>query len=307
MPTSADVVVAVDVGGTKIAAAAVDPAGSCGPVLVRSTPAAAGPGAVIDTIASLVREAARERPLAAVGVATAGVVDPVEGRVLSASESITGWAGTRLAERLAAIVDVPVLVDNDARAHALGEVWLGAGRDATSVLMLALGTGIGGAVVLDGQPLHGAHLVAGEVGHIPARGAEHLRCSCGRHGHLEAMSSGHGVLRHYLSLGGDDTVADTRQVAELAQAGDPLALRAVRESAAVLGTTLASLVMLVDPEVVVLGGGLVDAGPLWWEPMEAALRTELIDVAADVVLRPAELGGRAPLVGAARRAWTHLS
>lgn len=307
MTTSTGVVVAVDVGGTKIAAAIVDPTGTCGPVLVRPTPAADGPGAVMAAIADLVREAAGDLPVAAVAVATAGVVDPDAGTVLSASDSITGWAGTRLAERLSDLIDVPVLVDNDARAHAAGEVWLGAGRGAASVLMLAIGTGVGGAVVLDGVPLHGAHLVAGEVGHLPARGAEHLRCPCGRLGHLEAMSSGHGVRRHYRSLGGEKTVTDTRQILNLAKAGDGLALRAVRESAAVLGTTLAGLVMLVDPAVVVLGGGLVQAGPTWWEPMEAALRDELIDVVADVVVRPAELGARAPLIGVARRAWTHLS
>lgn len=303
------VVVAVDVGGTKIAAAAVDHEGRCGLVLTRPTPSRQGPSAVLAAITEAVREVSgndAEVAVAAVTIGTAGVIDEATGAVISASDTITGWAGTRIAEELSATLSLPVVVDNDARAHAVGEAWLGAGRGAGSVLMLAIGTGIGGAVVLDGRPLRGAHHVAGEVGHIPARGAEHLTCSCGRRGHLEAMSSGPGLLRHYLFLGGDAAMPDTRHLLDLARAGDALALRAVRESAVVLGATLAGLVMLVDPDVVVLGGGLVDAGDVWWEPMETALRAELIEVVADVPVRPAELGGSAALVGAARLAWTKL-
>lgn len=305
--TRPGVVVAVDVGGTKIAAAAVDHDGRCGVVSTRPTPSTQGPAAVLGAIVDAVRGVSvNHAEVAAVAIGTAGVIEEATGTVLSASDTITGWAGTRIAEELSATLSLPVVVDNDARAHAVGEVWLGAGRGADSVLMLAIGTGIGGAVVLDGRPLRGAHHVAGEVGHVPARGAEHLTCACGRRGHLEAMSSGPGLLRHYLSLGGDVEMPDTRQLLDLARTGDALALRAVRESAAVLGASVAGLVMLMDPGVVVLGGGLVDAGDVWWEPMEASLRAKLIDVVADVPVRPAELGGSAALVGAARLAWTSL-
>ena len=303
--TRSAVVVAVDVGGTKIAAAAVDHEGRCGLVSTRPTPSTQGPAAVLGAITDAVREVSENHAeVAAVAIGTAGVIDEATGTVLSASDTIIDWAGTRIAEELSATLCLPVVVDNDARAHAVGEVWLGAGRGAGSVLMLAIGTGIGGAAVLDGRPLRGAHHVAGEVGHIPARGAEHLICTCGRRGHLEAMSSGPGLLRHYLSLGGDAEMPDTRHLLDLARAGDALALRAVRESAAVLGAALAGLAMLIDPDVVVLGGGLVDAGDLWWEPMEAALRAELIEGVADVPVRPAELGGSAALVGRRPMAWT---
>lgn len=305
--TRSAVVVAVDVGGTKIAAAAVDHEGRCGLVSTRPTPSTQGPAAVLGAITDAVREVSdNHADVAAVAIGTAGVIDEATGTALSATDTITDWAGTRIAEELSATLSLPVIVDNDARTHAVGEVWLGAGRGAGSVLMLAIGTGIGGAVVLDGRPLRGAHHVAGEVGHVPARGAEHLTCPCGRRGHLEAMSSGPGLLRHYLSLGGDAQMPDTRHLLDRARAGDALAVRAVRESAAVLGTSLAGLVMLMDPDVVVLGGGLVDAGDVWWEPMEAALRAELIEVVADVPVRAAELGGSAALVGAARLAWNWL-
>jgi glucokinase len=301
-----DRVVAVDLGGTKTAVATVDRQGTCGPVLVRPTPSRAGPDRVLATVAEAVREVAAGSSFVAVGVGSAGVIDATTGTVVSATDAITRWPGTGVADALGKELGMPVVVDNDVNAHAAGEAWLGAGRGAASVLMVAVGTGVGGAVVLDGAPLHGAHHVAGEVGHVPARGAEHLLCGCGRRGHLEAVASGPGLLRHYRALGGDAAVTDTREVFERARSADPQALRAVEDAAGALGTCLAGLVMLVDPEVVIVGGGLADTGEVWWDPMECALRADLIDVVADVPLRRAELGNRAALVGAAHRAWSEL-
>ena len=175
------------------------------------------------------------------------------------------------------------------------------------MLMLAVGTGVGGAVVLDGRPLHGRHGAGGEIGHIPAPGsAGHLRCACGRLGHIEAIASGPGILAHFRSLGGPLSVFDTREVLRLAKMGDDLARRAVADSAMALGAVIAGLVTTIDPDVVVIGGGVGEAGPVWWDPMERSMRRELVDVLATVALHPAELGSRAPLVGAAYRAWTEL-
>lgn len=302
---AADRVIAVDLGGTKIAVAAVDRKGRCGSVLTRPTPAKEGADRVVAAVAAAVAQVRADYPsVVGVGVGATGVIDSGSGIVVSATDAITDWPGTRVAEQLRRSLDLPVVVDNDVNAHAAGEAWLGAGRGASNVLMVAVGTGVGGAVVLDGQPLNGVHHVAGEVGHAPARGAEHLPCGCGRRGHLEAIASGTGVLRHYRSIGGDEAVANTRDVVARARAGEEVAFRAVRDAATALGTSLAGMVMLVDPDVVVVGGGLVEAGGIWWEPMEAALRAELIDIVAGVPVRPAELGSTAALLGAARRAWS---
>lgn len=300
-------VVAIDLGGTKIAAAAVDRQGACGPVITRPTPAREGPDQVLATVADAVRQVGDSSPgIIAAGVGAAGVIDAACGTVLSATDAITDWSGTRIADALRQALNLPVVVDNDVNAHAAGEAWLGGGRGCRSVLMTTVGTGVGGAVVLNGQPLHGAHHVGGEIGHAPARGAEHLPCGCGRRGHLEAIASGPGLLRHYHSIGGDIALADTREVFERASVADPLAARAVRDAASALGTCLAGLIMLLDPDVVVVGGGLAESGELWWEPMESALRAELIDIVASVPVKPAELGGKAALVGAAHRAWNEL-
>jgi hypothetical protein len=125
-------------------------------------------------------------------------------------------------------------VQNDVDAHAAGEAWLGAAAGLASVLVVAVGTGVGGAVVMDGTPLRGAHHVAGEIGHLPTPGAEGLRCTCGRPGHLEALGSGPALHRHYMSLGGAPESPDARDVVARAAQGDPTAVRAVQGGAHVV-------------------------------------------------------------------------
>jgi glucokinase len=302
-------VAAVDLGGTKTAACLVDRAGVCGPVLTRPTPAMAGPERVLDHIAALIRDLTGNADgdrLVGVGVGSAGIIDTGTGRVVSATKAIAHWPGTNIAAGLKhRLGGVSVVVDNDVNAHAAGESWLGAGRGRRRVFMAAVGTGIGGALVVDGHPVRGAHHVAGEIGHIPARGADHLTCACGRPGHLEAIGSGPGLLHHFHSLGGDPAVCETRDIFAAVD-GDRVAARAVQDAAQALGRCLAGIRTTVDPEVVIIGGGMAGAGQVWWRPMDEALRAEVVDVLQPVPLVPAELGGQAALVGAARLAWTEL-
>lgn len=303
-PDSApDHVAAVDLGGTKTAVCLVDRDGATGPVLTRPTPAQEGPETVLHQVVDLVHETAGGRPLAGVGVGTAGAVDARTGVVTSSTDAMRDWVGTPVADRLRIHLGVPVAVDNDVNAHAAGEVWRGAAVGASSVLMVTIGTGVGAGVVLDGVPLRGAHHLAGEMGHMPAPGAGHLRCSCGRPGHVEAIASGPGLLRHYHALGGDPHVADARGVVAAAGADDPVAARAVEDAARALGQCLAGVVTVVDPEVVVVGGGLADAGADWWATMEATLRSEVVDALAELPVRRPSLGATAALVGAARHIW----
>lgn len=306
-----DVVVGVDVGGTKIAAAGVDADGRCGPIWTFPTPAAAGPAAVLDVIGEAVRAVSRELGVApcAVGIGTAGVVDVDRGVIVSATSVLPGWTGTAVGEqtrrRLADLVPggPVVFVENDVDAHAAGEAWRGAARGARSALLVAVGTGVGGAIVLDGRPWRGAHHLAGEIGHMPVPGAEGLPCTCGRLGHLEAIGAGPAVHRLYLARGGDPACTDTRELVARAEAGDEIAVRAVRDSATALGRAIAGVATVLDPEVVVLGGGMAGAGAPWWSAVVSAVRAEVVDALQGLPIRPAELGGAAPLVGAARGAW----
>lgn len=306
-----ELVLAVDIGGTKTAVALV---GSDLGIVDRAsapTPGSAGAAAILEGVVSLARtlldRAAEPVRCAAVGVGTAGVVDVREGTIISSTDTLASWAGTRVAERLREALApelgaLPVHVQNDVDAHAVGELRLGAAAGASSALLVAVGTGIGASLVLDGRIVRGHHHVAGELGHLPIAGADHLRCPCGRAGHLEALGSGIGLHRHFLALGGDPAVTDARAVVARA-ASDPLAARAVAESAAAVGRGIAGAVTLLDPETVVLSGGVAGAGAAWWDPMEAALREQLVDVLQSVPVVPGMLGDRAPLVGAAASAW----
>ena len=157
------------------------------------------------------------------------------------------------------------------------------------------------AAALEGAKI-GAHYVAGEIGHVPAPGAENEMCTCGRRGHLEAIAAGPQIHRRYLAAGGDPEVANAFEVEQRADSGDPIASLVYRDSAIALGKVLAGVVAVLDPERVVLSGGLARAGELWWAPLRETFRAELIDPLADVPLVRAELGTNAPIIGAARGA-----
>lgn len=289
-------VLGIDIGGTKTAAALVDRGGRVLQRREAPTPARSGREAVLDAAARLAADllGAAAGP---VGVGTAGTVDPTTGTIRYATDSLPGWTGTPVADALAARLGRPVRVTNDVNAAALGECWAGAGRDHAHVLLVAVGTGLGGALVRNGRVEAGARGAAGEVGHLPAPGAERLRCGCGRHGHLEAIASGSGLAAAYAVETG--TQVTGRTVADRAAAGDAVARRVVDRAGAALGAALAGLVALLDPDAVLVAGGA--AGALL-RAASAAYAAEVPAGWAGVPLRPAALGADAVLVGAARLA-----
>ncbi|MFN3866005.1 MAG: ROK family protein, partial [Demequina sp.] len=194
-------VLAVDIGGTKTAATIVDSESRVIDKVEAPTPGAQGPEAILETVTQVAVEAARRAGISqvqAVGIATAGVVDSTTGTILSATETLADWAGTRVAalvrEQLGSLMteSAPVVVVNDVDAHAVGEYRFGAAAGSTSALVVAVGTGIGAGIIIDGRVWRGARHVAGEFAHVPAPGACTLRCPCGRVGHLEAIGSGVG-------------------------------------------------------------------------------------------------------------------
>ncbi|MDO5684310.1 MAG: ROK family protein, partial [Propionibacteriaceae bacterium] len=247
--------------------------------------------------------------IVAVGIGTAGVVDTATSRILSSTETFADWVGTDLGADLRAIPgwalgDIPVIGNNDVDAHALGEAWLGAGAGLGSMVMVAVGTGVGGALVFGGELWTGSRFVAGELGHVPTPGASNLRCACGRLGHLEGLAAGPAMARRYTHETGHRV--DGRELFQRAGNGDPTARWVIDEAAAGLGRVLAGLAVAIDPEAIVIGGGVSEAGDLWWRPLRNSFQSEVIDVLADVPLLPATLGGDAPVIGAARAAYSHL-
>src|SRR5699024_9653234 len=246
-----------------------------------------------------------------IGVGAAGVIDPVAGTVVSATDSLSGWAGTRLVAELEARTQLHVRAVNDVHAHTLGEAAVGASRGTDSSLLVAAGTGIGGGIIWDRRLVTGRNSAAGHIGHLPAPAAAGRSCPCGGTGHVEAIASGPAILATYRRLRTEerpsaeeaDSPATTRDLAAIASAGDRLAKRAFEIGARALGAALGGIANLVSPEVIVIGGGLAETDETWWAPLREAFAAELIPATAGTPLRKAELGQDAALLGAASL-WT---
>jgi glucokinase len=309
-------VIGVDLGGTKTAAGIVS---SSGEVLMSETIPTlnrAGGEAILDATAALIaglveRAADAGHSVSGVGVGSAGVIDASSGTVVSATDAILGWAGTALAAGLSTRLGLVVRAVNDVHAHAIGEAWLGAAAGSSSSLMVAFGTGVGGSFVLDGTPVVGHRFVGGHVGHfaspLAAFDGVPLPCVCGGSGHVEAIASGPAMYEAFLRFGGPRSAAgDTRGVFALASdahdggAAAAAARAAVELGARAAGQAVGGLINILDPETVVISGGLADAGELWWEPMMDALRAELLAPLASVPVVRATLGNTAAIVGAAK-------
>lgn len=301
---------AVDIGGTKLAAAVVDADGRVAGFVERPTPVTTDPQVLFAhlqaTIAATLQAAGvAPATLCAIGVGCGGPMRYPEGRV--SPLNIPAWRDFPLRARLEASYGLPVRVDNDAKAFALGEYWQGAGRGARALLGMVVSTGVGGGLVLDGQLVHGAQGNAGHIGHVIVRPGGPC-CACGARGCLEAIAAGPSLARAAVRALGRGTASALRGVAPLtgeavaaaARAGDPLALTLLAEAGRAIGQALASAAALLDLDRVVIGGGVSQAGTLLFTPLQAevAHRARLA-FTRDLTVVPAQLGRRAGVVGAA--------
>jgi glucokinase len=301
--------IGVDVGGTKTAALLVTADGNVEARTVLPTPAA-DQAATLATIEAAVDEVLVEG-VSAIGVGAAGLVDVRTGVLLSSPN--LAWRDVPLLDRLAGTFRLPVTVDNDATAAAWAEARLGASRGSRDSLFVGVGTGIGGGIVMDGRLLRGAHGFAGEIGHVivdPMGPA----CGCGNRGCWEQVASGLAIARS-----GRRAVTEhpTSQIARLAEGypervtgelvaraareGDEVAIAILSEVGQRLGEGMAGLVNILDPEVVVVGGGAADSGDLLLDPARDAYRAavEGRDHRPAVPIIPAQQGNDAGAIGAA--------
>lgn len=306
-------VLVFDLGGTWLRAALADPAGRLLARVRRPTPAE-GPEAVIAAMVAAALQLDPEGAAAAVGIAAPGPLDPRAGVVIR-MPNLAGWRDIPLAARLSEALDRPTHLHNDASLAALGEARAGAGVGTDPLVYLTLSTGIGGGIVLGGRLFDGRHGLAGELGHILLDPAGPT-CGLGHAGCLEALASGSALARRAQEALAGGAIApesplgilavaaegppDARLIADAAWQGDDWALAAWRAAGDALGRGLASIINTVDPERIVLGGGLVAAWDLWSGPMEAALAAAAVtwpERACPIL--PAALGDDAGLVGAA--------
>jgi glucokinase len=307
------VTIGVDVGGTKVLGGVVDAAGDLVTMTRRDTPAHS-PAETLDRIAEVVKELSAGQDVDAVGLGAAGWIDARRATVLFAPN--LAWRNEPLRDRVARLVGLPVVVENDANAAAWAEFQFGAGRDAgSSMALFTIGTGIGGGLILDGKLVRGAHGIAAELGHttmVPGGYA----CGCGRHGCAEQYASGKALVR-FARAGAVDKPEAAERLLELAggavdgingpvvtraaRAGDPTALAAFDQVGHWLGVAMADLVQVIDPQVIVIGGGVAEAGDLLTRPARAGYERALAQRGRLPVaeVRPALLGNTAGVIGAA--------
>ncbi|MFJ9408375.1 ROK family protein [Streptomyces sp. NPDC101393] len=293
--------IGLDLGGTKIAAALVAADGTITARHTVPTPGRDGPDAVLDALATAARAVlpcgGRAPAPTGIGVAACGVIDPVGGLVRAATDQIRNWTGAPLGPGLAARTGLPVACDNDVRAAA-GPEFAALPGPAPSLAYLSVGTGIGGAVAVDGRMLHGHAGIAGHLGHLPSPEATGLPCSCGATGHVEAIASGPGITALYGRLSGSP-VARLEHVVARAAAGDATAAEAIRIGGQAAGRTLGGLANAFGPGHVVVGGGVPRTGARYWAALRAGFASEVLAPLRALVPRPPRHGHDSPLLGAA--------
>jgi glucokinase len=285
---------ALDIGGTKIAGGIVDPDGR----LLRHTSRPTG----TDPFASL-REVVAELEVAdvpAVGIGCAGPIDTVAGTV--SPINIPAWRAFPLVERVRELVGAPVALAGDAVCVALAEHWVGAGQGSDAMLGLVVSTGIGGGLVVDGRPFGGRTGNAGHVGHVVVE-PDGEPCTCGGHGCAETVASGPNMVRWARTRGwaGDDAKA----LAAAAHAGDPIAIEAFARSGRAVGLAIVATAAVCDLDLAVVGGGVAQTGDLLFAPVRATVaRHGRLSYLRDLRVEPAKLGTAAGLYGAARLAYS---
>ncbi len=293
-------VIGIDLGGTAIKLGLFASDGSCDRTLTVPTPQPATPKAVLDAMVEAIATLnfQHDLELKAIGVGLPGPTDAA-GRVSKVAINLTDWQNVPLADWLEEKTGLPAVLANDANCAALGETWLGAGRGVQNSIMLTLGTGVGGAVILDGQLFVGPRGAAGELGLIVLN-PDGPECNSGNRGSLEQYASVRAIRRA--------TGKEPRELIDLATAGDKNALEFWQDYGRLLGIGLTSSVYILTPELIIIGGGISAAAEFFLPSLEAEIEGRVLPSSRENLrILPAILGNEAGIVGAAKLAFLMLN
>jgi glucokinase len=310
-----DCVFAVDLGGTHLRAATVSGDGQIHFRHKQNTPRAESPNEIVSAIVQAARErqaVAAGQTIRAISVVVPGTVNVAEGIVVKAP-NVSSLDGFPLAAALTDELNLPAVVENDANAAAVGEMWQGAGRGRTAIVCVTLGTGVGGGIILDGKLWRGVNDSAAEIGHMCVDPFGGVACTCGSRGCLEVYASATAIVRmtrearprHPNSILRSNVELTSEAIYRAGVAGDELALEVFRRMGIYLGIGLANLINILNPEMIVIGGGVVNGWSLFEKHVSHEVAERAFPIpAAQVKIVPAECGDDAGLLGAARLAFT---
>jgi glucokinase len=289
-----ETVVGVDLGGTAIKIGKFDREGNCLESVTLPTPQPATPIAVVDCITQGICQVNSDRSCRAIGVGTPGPADG-SGRIARVAINLVGWNDVPLADWLEEQTGIPTTLANDANCAGLGEAWLGAGKRFQHQILLTLGTGVGGAIILDGKLFTGHKGTAAELGLIGLNFDGPI-CNSGNRGSLEQYAS-IGAIRRM-------TGKEPHELGELAGKGDTEALAFWKEYGRLLGVGIASLLYVLTPEAVIIGGGVSASAEYFFPSLIAEIEQRVLPSSREgLEVLTAELGNRAGMVGAAKLAW----
>lgn len=306
--------IGIDVGGTNVKIALVDSDGKIGYSNTIPTRAEMGYEYTINNMKQAIRDLMTETKLSAkdiegIGFGLPGQVDFKSG-IVRLITNIPGWVEIPLAKMIEDEFHIPTRIDNDVRCAALGELNFGAGKGCENLICITVGTGIGSGLIINGKLVRGASNAAGEIGHIKLQMHDGPICGCGDTGCLEAFASGPSIVamaEEYI-LGGKSTKYREMAnggtitpfiVAEAAKAGDPVARRIFTRMGEYIGIGMASVVNLLNPERIIVGGGVADAGDILLNPLKETIKKRAMKIAGETVqVVPAQLGNTAGVIGA---------
>lgn len=303
--------IGLDLGGTFIKYALVSDEGQIMHQGIHPSSATVSAGAVVDQLCKCIEDIERFLSskegidLKGIGIGTPGIIDETNRVVLGGAENIQGWENIPLARIIEEKTKLRTVVANDANAMGLGEIMFGAGRNFKHIVFLTVGTGIGGAVIIDGKLFSGYANRGTELGHVPFI-ADGVPCACGSVGCLEAYASTSALIRFFIEeklkmgLEAQESETSGKTIVELYKKGDPLAMKCLNMHCDYLGHGIAGFINIFSPQLIVIGGGLSEAGNFYMEKIrEAAFRYAMKDCAKNTEIVEAKLGNMAGTIGAA--------
>lgn len=309
--------IGIDLGGSHLTSALIDGAGHIKYQKTISFAKAPNGKRGIHLMRQLINKVLRHWScnVRGIGISCPGSVDFDTGVVLADSPNLIGWKGTSIKRALESFFNIPVLIDNDGNLAAWGEKYWGAGKNATNLICLTLGTGVGGGIIIDGKIYRGSHFYAGEIGHLKISLSDDApRCNCGQYGCLEALVSAGAIVREFVKLKclpasggakGDSGLRlghniTAKTVFDAARRGDKIAKQVVLQTASYLGNAISSLINIFDPDIVVIGGGMAQAGNILFKPVQQVVKINSMPHPLRVpTIAPAQLGKDAGLLGVA--------
>lgn len=287
-------VIGVDLGGTNIKLGRFTKNGTCLESVTITTPQPSTPDAVIHAIADMVNQLNSEKKAIGLGIGTPGPADK-HGRIALVAINLAQWQNVPLADKLEEKTGLPTIIANDANCAGLGEAWLGAGKDYQNLILLTLGTGVGGAIVLNGKLFTGHLGSAGELGLITLN-PNGVACNSGNQGSLEQYVSATAIIR--------ETGKTPKELADLADKNDNSALTFWHNYGLLLGSGLASLIYVLTPEIIIIGGGVCKSGKYFLPALEREIEKRVLPSSRiGLKIAIAQLENQAGMVGAAKLAW----